>query len=102
MLLTDTIVDPYIALKIYRRKNIVEESFNRIKNFQECCSLLAHSQINLDIKLFITFISLVLTSHIDKIMNDMLLYKKYTMKECLQEVNLIKKYLLKIKHFYHQ
>jgi transposase len=71
------------ALKIYRAKDVVEKGFMRLKNSIDLGRLRIHSQSSMQNKVFIGFLSLVLLSHMNKIMLEKDLYKRMTMKEML-------------------
>jgi len=71
------------ALGIYRAKDVVEKGFLRLKNSTGLYRLRVHSQNSMLNKLLVGFISLILLSHINKVMLDKELYRKMTMKEML-------------------
>jgi transposase len=71
------------AIDIYRSKDVVEKGFLRLKNSIDLGRLRVHSQNNMQNKLFVGFISLILLSHMNKIMLDTEMYKIMTMKEML-------------------
>jgi transposase len=97
ILLSNHIKNSENAIKIYRNKNVVEESFNNLKNIIKSKKLRVHGTINIESKLFIDFISLILISYIHNHMEENGLYKKYTMLELLKEINLIKEIVIKGK-----
>jgi transposase len=75
--------DAQKAIEIYRAKDVVEKGFMRIKNAIDLKRLRVHSQESMCNKLFIGFISLILLSHMNKIMLQSGLYKKMTLKEMI-------------------
>jgi transposase len=75
--------DAQKAIEIYRAKDVVEKGFLRIKHAIDLKRLRVHSQESMSNKLFIGFISLILLSHMNKIMLQAGLYKKMTLKEML-------------------
>jgi len=83
VLISNHVKDCKEALNIYRAKDVVEKGFMRLKNSIDLGRLRIHSQTSLQNKAFIGFLSLVLLSHINKIMMDKGLYKRMTIKEML-------------------
>ena len=71
------------ALEIYRAKDVVEKGFLRLKNSIDLGRLRVHSQNSMQNKVFVGFLSLILLSHIHKVMAEKDLYKDMTMKELL-------------------
>jgi transposase len=71
------------ALHIYRAKDVVEKGFLRLKNSIDLGRLRVHSQNSMQNKVFIGFLSLIILSHIHKVMAEKDLYKDMTMKELL-------------------
>jgi transposase len=90
ILLSNEVKDPKSAIKIYRNRNIVEEAFNQLKNILDQNRLSVHSSKAVDSKLFINFISMILISKIHLVMDDMDLYKSYTLFELFLKLNQIK------------
>lgn len=79
------------ALEIYRNKDVVEKSFDNLKNELDLSRLRIHSDKAMDGRIFIGFIALILQSHIHRIMKDKDLYKKFTKEKLLSEMKKIKK-----------
>jgi transposase len=77
--LSNNIKDTTDALRIYRQRDIVEKAFDILKNITQDQNIAVHS--NCYNKLFIGFLSLILTSQIHKTMTKHNLYKQYTIKE---------------------
>ena len=71
------------ALHIYRAKDVVEKGFLRLKNSIGLGRLRVHSQNSMQNKVFIGFLSLIILSHIHKVMAEKDIYKDMTMKELL-------------------
>jgi transposase len=69
------------ALDIYRAKDIVEKGFLRLKNSIDLGRLRVHNQASMQNKVFVGFISLILLSHVHKVMSDNDLYSQMTVKE---------------------
>lgn len=79
------------ALRIYRNKDVVEKSFDNLKNDLDLNRLRIHSDKALEGRIFIGFIALILQSYIHKTMKDKELYKEYTKEKLLCEMKKIKK-----------
>jgi transposase len=82
-------------LLIYRQRDIIEKSFDNLKDRLELKRGEVHSDISLDNKLFINFIALIFISYIDKIMKENDLYKNMTMGELFDNFDIIKMYYTK-------
>jgi transposase len=85
------------ALSIYRSKDVVEESFHRLKALLDMRRLRMHCDSTMRSKVFVSFLSLVLVSHINKIMIDNQLYDKYIIKEVIDIVESFHR--IKIKNY---
>jgi transposase len=85
VLLSNHVSDAKEAIDLYRAKDVVEKGFLRLKNSIDLGRLRIHSNESMQNKAFIGFISLILLSHINKIMleNEKELYKKMSMKEMI-------------------
>jgi len=89
VLLSNEVKDPIKALELYRNKDLVEKAFGNLKdrlNFNRTC---VSSDKNLDGKLFVEFLALIYLSYIKKQMQDKNLFKKYTMYQLLDELDII-------------
>jgi transposase len=91
ILISDTITDVEEANRIYRTKDVVEKSFNNIKNRLLLNRIRVHSSDRMQNKLFISFISLILISLVYKYMKKNDLYKKYTLNDIFDKTKLLKK-----------
>lgn len=80
------------ALSIYRNKDVVEKAFENVKDRLEMKRTGVSSDLSLDGKLFVEFIALIFLSYIHQIMQKSDLYKKYTMHELLDEIEIIERY----------
>jgi transposase len=78
-------------IETYRNKDVVEKSFDNLKNELDLSRLRIHSDSAMDGRIFVAFISLILQSHIHKIMKEKDLYTKYTKEKLLYEMKKIKK-----------
>ena len=86
VLLSDSVDDPQEALGIYRGKDVVEKSFDRLKNTLGMNRLRVHSDERMENKLFLGFLALLLVSAMHQRMKDGGLYKRYTMHELLMKL----------------
>ncbi|GHV40050.1 IS4 family transposase [Synergistales bacterium] len=68
------------TMRIYRAKDVVEKGFLRLKRSLDLGRLRAHSQENMQNKVFVGFIALIMLSELHSVMSDKELYKKMTMK----------------------
>lgn len=90
-LLTNSIKDPIEALQIYRDKDIVEKSFDDLKNQLDMKRLRMHSSAAVDGRLFVQFIALIYMSALRKEMRKTSLLERYTVRELLQEMETLTK-----------
>jgi transposase len=79
-ILSNEISDYKQALMIYRQNDVVEKAFLRLKNNLDLYRHRTHTDITSENKLFIAFISLILSSCIHNTMDTEGLYKLYTQK----------------------
>lgn len=89
VLLTNDIKDPVEALKIYRNKDVVEKSFDNLKNVLDANRLRVHLEENMKGRLFIQFIALILVSFIHRVMNEKNLFKLGSLSGLIQELELL-------------
>ena len=88
-MLSNEVKDPIEALEIYRNKDLVEKAFGNLKE-RLCFNRTAvSSDQSLDGKLFVEFVALIYLSHIKKMMQKKDLFKKYTMQELFDELDVI-------------
>jgi len=83
VVLSNDVSDAKEALSIYRRKDVVEKGFLRLKTQLDLGRLRVHRDDSMQNKVFIGFIALILMSHLHKVMLDKDLYKNMTMKKLL-------------------
>jgi transposase len=83
VLVSNRVKDPREALSIYRAKDVVEKGFFRLKNSIDLERLRIHSWQSMQNKAFIGFVSIILLSHINKVMLEKGLYKKFTIKSLI-------------------
>lgn len=90
-LLTNSIKDPVEALQIYRDKDVVEKSFDDLKNQLDMKRLRMHSSATVDGRFFVQFIALIYMSALRKEMRKTGLIERYTVRELLQEMETLTK-----------
>ena len=95
VVISNFITDAKEAIKIYREKDIVEKGFQRLKNSLDLGRLRVHSETNMQNKVFIGFISLILLSGIHNVMVDKGLYSKMTMKKLVLTLSRLKLQVVK-------
>jgi transposase len=78
------------ALLTYRNRDCVEKMFNSFKNDLNLKRLKVHSSVATKGKLFISFIALIITSHIKYVISQNTELSKLTLKEVFFELNKIK------------
>jgi transposase len=88
-LISNEINEPIEALEIYRNKDLIEKGFGNLKDRLNMRRTTVSSDSALEGKLFVQFIALVYLSYIKKQMSEQCLYKKYTMQELLDELDII-------------
>lgn len=90
-LLTNSIKNPVEALQIYRDKDVVEKSFDDLKNQLDMKRLRMHSSATVDGRFFIQFIALIYMSALRREMRKTGLIERYTVRELLQEMETLTK-----------
>ena len=88
-LLTNETLEAIPALETYRNKDLVEKAFGDLKERLNLRRTLVSSEQSLDGKLFVAFVSLIFLSTIKKRMQDTGLFKKYTLQELLDKLDVI-------------
>jgi transposase len=89
-ILSNEVSDFQVAHKVYRQKDTVEKAFCRLKHNLDLKRLRTHTDKTTENKLFIAFISLILISYINKIMQNSNLNELYTIKSMLDKLDNIK------------
>jgi len=89
VLLSNEVKEAMAALEIYRNKDLVEKAFGNLKERLNFNRTAVSSDQSLDGKLFVEFIALIYLSYLKKKMQDANLFKKYTMHELLDELDII-------------
>lgn len=95
VILTNHYKDPETVLEIYRRKDVVEKSFDNLKNDLDMERLCIHSDVAMDGRIFIGFISLIIMSYIREQMRIHDLYRKFSFNELIAELKKLRVILFK-------
>jgi len=91
-LISNGVKDPLESLKIYRAKDIIEKAFGNLKERLNMRRTSVSSEENLEGKLFVQFVALIYLSYIQKAMSDNDLFKRYTLQELLDELDVIERF----------
>jgi transposase len=86
VILTNDSKDPRYVLDVYRTKDVIEKSFDNLKNDLDLNRLNIHSDSTMEGRVFLGFISLILLSYIREIMRQNNLYKSFTFSSLLTEL----------------
>jgi transposase len=90
IILSSRSMNPKKIILLYRNKDCVEKCFDNMKNELSTNRLRVHSTESMEGRLFITFLSLILSSWIHKTMREKTLSKKYTLEEIMYELKKLK------------
>lgn len=88
-LLSNEIKDPFVALSLYRSKDISEKAFGNLKERLNFRRMQVSSELSLDGKLFVEFIALIYLSYVKKKMQDAKLFETWTLQGLLDELDII-------------
>lgn len=91
-LLSNGIKDPLEALELYRAKDLIEKAFGSLKERLNMRRQFVSSEDSLDGKLFVQFVALLYLSRIQKTVLDQDLYKSYTLRSLLDELDVIQRF----------
>lgn len=83
VLLSNTIKDSAYALQIYRNKDLVEKTFDDLKNSIDSKRLRVHLDESMKGRLFIQFIALIFISYISKVAHDKDIFKLFGSVSCI-------------------
>ena len=90
--ITNEKMDAFTALHLYRKKDVVEKSFGNLKERLNMRRILTSSERSLHGKIFTEFVALILISHLDRLMRNADLYKKYSMNLLLDKLDVIERF----------
>jgi len=88
-LLSNEVKDPFVALSLYRSKDIVEKAFGNLKERLNFRRLQVSSELSLNGKLFVEFIALIYLSYVKKKMQEAKLFETWTLQDLLDELDTI-------------
>jgi len=88
-LINNGISDPFEAIDVYRSKDLIEKAYNDLKSRLSLRRTSVSSEEGLEGKLFVQFVALIIVSYIKKQMDEKGLFKKYTIQEVLDELDVI-------------
>jgi transposase len=74
------------VLKIYRNKDLVEKSFDNLKNRLDMKRIRMHCSNTMDSRIFIQFLSLIIISDIQHSMKDMDILKNLSIREMMEHL----------------
>jgi len=89
VLLSNGVKDPVEALKIYRSKDAIEKAFSDLKDRLNMRRTSVSSEENLEGKLFLQYVGLIYLLYIKRAMDAANLFKKFTMQELFDELDVI-------------
>lgn len=90
MLATNDIKDKIRALEIYRNKDSVEKCFDDLKSDLDMKRIRMHSVAAMEGRIFIQFISLLITTRLKQVMNETGWFKDYDLQEVLNEMKTVR------------
>ena len=88
-LLSNEVKEPFVALSLYRSKDIVEKAFGNLKERLNFRRMQVSSELSLNGKLFVEFVALIFLSYVKKKMQDAKLFEKWTLQGLLDELDSI-------------
>jgi hypothetical protein len=91
-LISNSVKEPLECLKIYRAKDVIEKAFGNLKERLNMRRTSVSSEENLDGKLFVQFVALIYLSYIQKAMSDNNLFKRHTLQQLLDELDIIERF----------
>ena len=91
-LISNGIKDPKEAIDIYRNKDVIEKAYDDLKNRLSMRRTSVSSEENLDGKLFVQFVALIIVSYIKQKMDSEEIYKNFTLQGLLDELDIIERF----------
>ena len=95
VILTNHYKDSKLMLEIYRRKDVVEKSFDNLKNDLDLERLRIHSDEAMEGRIFIGFISLIIMSYIREHMRVHDVYSRFSFNELMAELKKLRVIIFK-------
>ena len=89
-ILTTTSLDAEATLSVYRRKDIIEKSFDEVKNHLDMHRMRTHLTETTDGKLFTAFVALILLSHIQTSLRDLMKAHSWSKHSIIHELDKIR------------
>ncbi len=90
-ILSSKVKDPMDALRIYREKDTVENSFDDLKNGLDMKRLRIHSAAAMDSRLFLQFLALILICRIRNTTREDRILRNLTVREVMEEMETLAK-----------
>lgn len=91
-LISNNIKEAHKAIEIYRNRDVIEKAYDDLKNRLNLRRTSVSSEQSLEGKLFVQFVALMVVSYIKKQMDKHRLFKKYTLIELLDELDIIERF----------
>lgn len=85
-ILSNKIRDPQEALNVYRNKDVVENSFDDLKNQLDMKRLRVHTSRVMDSRIFLQFIALIFMSSIRTRLSEAKALRNYTVREVMEHM----------------
>ena len=89
------IKDKVKALEVYRAKDAVEKCFDDMKNDLDMKRIRMHTKETMDGRIFIQFISLLITTRLKQVMGEAGWFKDYDLQEIINEMKSMRKVTVK-------
>lgn len=99
-ILSNAVKSPLDALKIYRTKDVVENSFDDLKNHLDMKRLRIHTSAAMDSRMFLQFLSLIYICHIRNTIQGDSILKNLTVREVMENMETLVR--IKYSHRYGQ
>ena len=90
VLVTNGIKDKALALEVYRNKDSVEKCFDDLKNDLDMKRIRMHSTAAMEGRIFIQFISLLITTRLKQVMNEAGWFRNHDLQEVLNEMKTVR------------
>jgi len=90
-IMSTSIKDPMEALRVYRAKDAVENSFDDLKNQLDMKRLRVHTSAAMDSRLFLQFLALILICQIRNTIQEDKILKNLTVREIMEDMETLVK-----------